>query len=1307
MSESQPAGDKLNTLFNVVINRPVAITMVALAVIVFGYVSYQQLALNLMPDISYPTLTVRTEYLGAAPEEVETTISRPAEQALGVVGNLVNLTSISKAGASDVVLEFTWDTDMNVATQDIREKLDQVRFPDGVERSLILRYDPSLDPILRIGISGGEDLFELRKFAEEEIKRQLETIKGVAAVKVKGGLEREIRVELDESQLTLRGLNIRDINRLIGQENINLAGGNLKEGQTEYLVRTLNEFRSIDEISNLVISRTNNVEVRIKDLGVVKDTYKDREVITRIGGNESVEIEIFKEADANIVAVANAVRNKLYGSPAQQSFVKQMREAEEKKKKDKREGKTVASADDKKKKEKKKEEKGRRRRGGRRGGRGGGGDNPAIIKAKMTNYLSYDLPKGVKMNTLSDQSTFIENALDEVMNTAIIGAFLAVIVLFVFLRNVVSTMIIAVAIPLSIVATFAPMKIFNVSLNIMSLGGLALGVGMLVDNSIVVLESIFRCREEGDNIMDSAVRGAKEVGSAVFASTLTTIAVFFPMVFVEGIAGQIFGDLSLTVVFSLLASVVVALFLIPMLASRKLSLSKSGVTLNDIQSMNFMELKSIELIKEISESDFGSLKKKSIKYVLYTLRLVGEFLFKLTSLFSALILLIIKVILVMLLTVVSPIVKLLSLFIKKWDNYFRDLSGWANHDSIFKLKFTQKIWEGLLVFDAPVVIGKAIWAFLMKFRKPEGYTNKSRRYWLRQTLLGIATPMVFIYFLLRFIIGLIGSLLGRSGVAFMNLGTLIGTFLWAFAGIILMPAAKPLIVIFEKSFDQVNRVYPIAIRWSLKNKGTVIGSAAGLLAIIWFLLLPSLGSELIPEVHQGEFIVEVYLPVGTRIEETDKKMREVENRISGMDMIEEISVVIGAEKSANLKSDEGEHTGKLTIRMPSEFVREEYETALIADIRRELAQIAGIVTKISRPALFSFKTPVEVQVQGFDLSTLKRLSLEVENQLSELPGLTDVKSNIQTGNPEVQIFYDRKLLAKYGLKIFEVASIVRNKIKGEVATFFKEKDRRIDILVRLKDEDKGSIDALRRVVVNPGGKVPIFLDAVARITIGEGPSEIRRVEQQRVAVITANTTGIDLGSALDNIVEALDEIRWPYGFSYALSGQKEEMNTSINSLILALSLALFLVYVVMASQFESLIHPFVIMFTIPLALIGVVGVLWLLSVPLSVVVFLGLIMLAGIVVNNAIVLVDYINHLRANGMEKIEAIVTAGTVRLRPILMTTATTVLGLMPMALGFGEGAEIRTPMAITVVAGLVSSTVLTLLVIPTVYALVDRKD
>ncbi|MCH7494564.1 MAG: efflux RND transporter permease subunit [Candidatus Marinimicrobia bacterium] len=1312
MDGKESSGGGLNTIFNITTTRPVAISMIALAVVVFGYVSYQQLSLNLMPDISYPTLTVRTEYLGAAPEEVETTVSRPAEQALGVVGNLVNLTSISKAGVSDVVMEYTWDTDMNVATQDIREKLDQIRFPDGVERPLILRYDPSLDPIIRVGLYGGDDLFEIRKIAEEDIKRDLETIPGVAAVKVKGGLEREIRVELDEQQITLMGLNIRDVSNLIGQENINLAGGNLKEGQTEYLVRTLNEFTRISDISDLVVRRTGDVEIRIKDIGTVRETHKDREVITRIGGNESVEIEIYKEADANIVAVAERVRDKLYGTPRQQAFVKEKKGKEEKEKKRKEELKrdggekaaAAAAAEEKKEKAKKEEKKKERKRGAGRRGRGQG---TAMMSAAMTDFISHNLPEGISMSTLSDQSTFIKNAIDEVLNTAMIGALLAVIVLFVFLRKASTTLIVAIAIPLSIVATFAPMHIFSVSLNIMSLGGLALGVGMLVDNSIVVLESIFRCREEGDGLVESSVRGVKEVGTAVFASTLTTIAVFFPIVFVEGVAGQIFGDLSLTVVFSLIASVAVALFLIPMLASRELDISKAGISIDKIKSMNFMRFRSLENLRALSEDKSSTLMDKLAGYPLNTMRLLGEFGFKFVLMVSVIILITLKVFLIILFTLLSPIISLISLKVKRWKGFNPALIRWSASDRVFRLIYQQKIWEGLLQFELTEGLTDGLSGYLKGFRKPVYYAGESWKLRLRRTVRALLLPLVTIYFVLRFLIGLLGSLIARLGIAFMNLLMLIGIFLWSITGLILMPFIKFIVYLFELGYDRISEWYPGAIRWSLDNKGAVIGTAAVLFLISVFVLIPTLGTDLIPQVHQGEFNVDVYLPVGTRLEETDSKLKIVENRIRDEAMIGELATVVGAEKSANLKSDEGEHTGKVTVKMVPEYIGAENEILLINNIRRKLADIPGIVTKISRPALFSFKTPIEVEVQGYDLSTLKRMASIVENRMNEISGLTDVKSNIQTGNPEVQIIYDRKLLAKYGLNISEVARIVRNKVKGEVASRFKDEDRRIDILVRVKEEDKESIDALRRLVVNPGGQVPIYLNAIAEIRIGEGPSEIRRVDQQRVALITANTAGIDLGSAMERISEALNGISWPYGFSYVLSGQNKEMETSMDSLIFALLLAVFLVYVVMASQFESLIHPFVIMFTIPLALIGVVAVLWLLSIPLSVVVFLGLIMLAGIVVNNAIVLVDYINRLRAKGMNKIEAIVTAGSVRLRPILMTTATTVLGLLPMALGLGEGAEIRTPMAITVVAGLISSTILTLLVIPTVYALVDRKD
>ena len=372
-----------------------------------------------------------------------------------------------------------------------------------------------------------------------------------------------------------------------------------------------------------------------------------------------------------------------------------------------------------------------------------------------------------------------------------------------------------------------------------------------------------------------------------------------------------------------------------------------------------------------------------------------------------------------------------------------------------------------------------------------------------------------------------------------------------------------------------------------------------------------------------------------------------------------------------------------------------------------MSEYSGIQSKISRPTLFSFKTPVEVEIYGYNLQEMQTVAEKVESEMKKIDGLQDVKANIQRGNPEVQIIYNRQILSRYGLNILNVASIVRNKVRGDVATEFKEEDRKIDILVRVREEDKESIDNLRRMIINPGSAIPLPLDAVADIKVNEGPSEVRRIDQQRVAVITANISGRDLRSVSEDIFTIISNMEMPDDFNFELAGQNKEMETSLNSLMLALALAVFLVYIVMASQFESLLHPFIIIFTIPLALIGVIVFMYVLNIPASIVVFLGLIMLAGIVVNNAIVLVDYINQLRERGMEKIEAIKAAGKIRLRPILMTTSTTVLGLLPMAIGMGDGAEIRTPMAITVIVGLITATLLTLVVIPTVYAILDRKN
>ncbi|MCH8873445.1 efflux RND transporter permease subunit, partial [candidate division KSB1 bacterium] len=368
--------------FQFTTNRPVAILMVVIGVVVFGWISYQQLPVNSMPDISYPSLTVRTEYTGTAPEEIETTLSRPIEQALGVVNNLVSISSISKAGQSDVKLEFTWNSNMNQATADVREKLDQVFLPEEAQRPLILRFDPSLDPIMRLGLYGDASLIYLRYLADEEIKRILETVEGVAAVKVKGGLEEEIRVELNEQQLTLIGIDIQQIRNRLGQENVNLAGGNLKEGQTEYLVRTLNEFKSVDEIGNVVIGNWNGKAIKIRDVAVVKRTFKDREIITRLNDKESIEIEIFKEADANIVAVAQRVKNRVFGSAAQTAFVKNLAEMKKKK---------PESAEAKAESTKAKKKDDSKKKGGDR--RGGGGRNrEAMIARQMTNFISHQLP---------------------------------------------------------------------------------------------------------------------------------------------------------------------------------------------------------------------------------------------------------------------------------------------------------------------------------------------------------------------------------------------------------------------------------------------------------------------------------------------------------------------------------------------------------------------------------------------------------------------------------------------------------------------------------------------------------------------------------------------------------------------------------------------------------------------------------------------------------------------------------------------------------------------------------------------------
>ncbi len=1158
--------------------RPVAVLMVFIAAVTFGAFSYERLAVTLMPELSYPTLTVRTEYPGSAPEEVENDISRPIEEALGVIGGLSKISSISRSGVSDVVLEFSWDTDMSDAIQDTLEKLDLVFLPEEAERPLILRFDPSLDPVLELSLSGHGNRFEgvdpaetlrsVRRIAELQVRRALEPIRGVAAVRLRGGLEEEIHILVDEEQLRRTGLSIQRVIDRLRQENVNVAGGTIKEGRTEYMVRTLNEYENLQQIADTVISSGGGRDVRIRDIGEVVLAHKEREILTRTNGGDSVQIDIFKEADANMVALSKLVQARL-GEFNLEEYLEKQAKGPEVEEEEEKKGFEFGDPDN--------------------NGRGPRAEPKGLAEQLYEN-------EEVLLEVVADRSLFIESSIQEVRNTAVLGGLLAIAVLFIFLRNFNATAIIAVSIPISLLVTFAPLNLLGVTLNIMSLGGLALGIGMLVDSSIVVLESIFRCREEGDDVATAAVRGVREVRGAVIASTLTSIAVFFPMVFVEGVAGQAFGDLGLAVVISLMAALVVAIAFIPMLASRR------GLDLNLTQSVQsrLWRLSSWPIFRDDLQSSIRWLKTsgtviKAIPWLVFSLYLVVRFLLHLSL----------------------------------------------------------------------EIIGQLILSTI-------------------------------------YLLGLLGSHL-----------------LWPLVtGVFHLLTILPLKLI-GATLEFLQRLYPRGLRWALSNPLLVLMVALALFGVTAWLAI-GLDSELLPEVHQGEFTVEVALPVGTPLEETDDILRPVEEVIlAEREHMRSLLLTVGYDAANSQRSDEGEHTARFKVLLDNSDPQ--LETQVVDRLRTRFADIPDLEARVVRPVLFSFKTPVEVEIHGDDLVELRSYAAQVRDVMAAMPELADVDTTQRVGAPEVQIVYNRDLLARYDLNISQVAQQVRNAVKGFEATRFNLKDRRIPILVRFEESDRSTVDDVRALLVNPdtaqmplgqtsnagaGVGRPIRLSAVADVQLGEGPSEVRRIDGRRVALVRANIANGSLGGAVGRIESELRrKVELPPHMAFFIAGQSQEWDRSQASLLLALGLSIFLVYVIMAAQFESLIHPFVIMFTIPLAFLGTFLALKVLNISLSIVVFLGMIMLAGIVVNNAIVLVDYINTLKRRGLSATEAVVTAGSVRLRPILMTTATTVLGLTPMALGLGDGAEIRTPMAIAVISGLIASTVLTLFIIPTFYSLLDR--
>jgi HAE1 family hydrophobic/amphiphilic exporter-1 len=1047
------------------LKRRVTVSMIAVALVIFGVVAFTRLPMNLLPEISYPSITVETRFPGAAPNEVEALVTRRIEEVVGIVSGVQRMTSASRPGLSQVTLEFDWGRKMDFAALDVRQKLDMLTLPREADKPVILRFDPANDPFMRLYLTGGESLYQLRYVAEEVLKKDLESTEGVAAIKINGGFEEEIEVRVDEGKLSLLEIPIAEVSQKLQRENVNQAGGSLYEKEARYLVRSRNEFEGLRDIMDTVLVTREGRNILMSDVATIVRGHKKRDVITRFGGEEAVELALYKEGDANIVSVARAVRNRL-------------------------------------------------------------------------ERVKGELPEGIELVSGGDQSRFIQASVDEVLSNALVGGLIAIVVLLFFLKDLRSTIIIGVSIPISIVATFFLMYRTGTTLNIMSLGGLALGVGMLVDNAIVVLEAIFKRREKGESSIDAARHGATEVGMAVLASTLTTVAVFLPVVFLEGIAAQLFKDQALTVSFSLIASLAVSLTLIPMMAA----LAGGGAA---------------------DEAEPREVRGGKVRRILRTIFTGGP-------------------------------VRLL--------------------------------------------------------------------FWLR-----VAGGAAY------------------RGIAFV---------------------LRPLSAAFDRGLALLIRAYPRLLRAALNARWRVVGITAALFAGA-LLIVPRLGFDLIPTFTQGEFQFRVELPEGTPIEMTDSYVRDVAAVVAENDAVASFSVISGgAGLSLSNTGTEGENSARIQVQMKPD-AEQEQEEAVIAALRGRLEQSGFARYEFERPTYFTFRTPIEIEIFGENLAEVHESSEAVRAAVEGIDGLVDVRSTSELGNPELQVKFSREQLAALGLDLFQVASTIRNKVQGEVATRFMQGDREIDILVRSVELGAASVDDVRDMIVGQREGRPIHLKSVADVELTMGPSEIRRIGQKRAAVVSGNLDGRDMGSVAADVRAALGGLSLPRGVVAALSGQEEEMQRSMRSLLLAMALAIFLVYLVMASQFESLIHPFVIIFTLPLGMVGVVLALLVTGRSISIVAMIGIVMLAGIVVNNAIVLIDAVNQLRQRGVARREALVEAGLSRIRPILMTSLTTILGLLPMALGLGEGAELRAPLAVTVIGGLSFATLLTLIVIPVVYELLDRKE
>lgn len=1031
--------------------------MLVLVLVVLGVVSYPNIGVDLFPKIDLPIVNIRTTLKGASSEIMDIDVTDKIEEAVNTINGIKTITSTSTEGASVISIEFVLERDIDLAVQDVREKISIIRskLPTDIDEPIVEKVDPDATPVLWFALHGDKSPRDLSTYANEVLKEQFQRINGVGALRIYGLRLRQARIWLDNDKLRSYGITAQDVSGALARGNVELPGGAIEGDTKEYTVKVKGEFPTIQDFNDLIVGYSNGTAIKIKDVGRAEDGMEEKRTIARFNGINSVNLGIQKQSGTNTVEVVNRVKQEL---------------------------KTIRKT----------------------------------------------LPAGMNLAIAFDQSDFIKRSINDVQHHLIYGGLFAIFAVLIFLRNVRTTLISAMAIPTSVIATFAIMNAFGFTFNNMSMLALSLSIGILIDDAIIVIENIHRHIEEGMTPREASSFATSEIGLAVSATTLAIIVIFIPVAFMKGIIGRFFFQFGLTVVFAVMVSWFVSFTLTPMMSS--LFLKRHG--------------------------EAGGNKADG-------------------------------------------------------DNPGRHNPGGDNS--------------------------------------------------------GANNP---------------GSLYGR---------------------LVRRHYLQKISDMLEREYERLERQYRAILVFALNHRKMVLT-----IAIVTFVLSLSLtkliGKEFIPSEDQSRFVARLQTPVDYSIEEVDRMCRRVEEIVRKVPEVTTILYSQGGGATRELNK------ANLMINLKPKSQRKKSQEQIKAEIRKSLRGVPGLRASVEDVSLIGGgqrQTAIQYSIRGLDLNDLATYTREVAKQFARLPGIVDLDTSFEMGKPEVRVLIDRDKAADLGIDIATVAEAVNFLIGGEVdVTKFKDeaKGRRYDVRARLIPGDRVNPDDIGKVYVRAKDGRLVQLANITSFQEGGGSGIINRVDRQRAITLFANLEKTPLGQAKDEL-DRISANVLPSGYSGRYKGQADMMAESFGYLMFAMMLGIIMAYMVLAAQFESFVHPFTVLLSMPFSFIGAFGALLIFGKTLNIFSFIGLILLMGLVKKNAILLVDYTNVLRGRGMSRRDALLQAGPVRLRPILMTTFAMILGMMPIAIGIGEGAEARSPMALTTIGGLLTSLLLTLVVVPVAYDLFDE--